>query len=147
MGYYRYKYRNARKQWLDLAEQEAHRRNLEFKRDHVQEIFQVPGDRGVRVRASMDQGAVVKLIIDNEIRAINGEYEDVPDKILLVILLISNPNEFNPDTDDFVPVRDYILTSEEFTTKRADGKTQLTIDTSEPIFTSRKNDWDQVFEV
>lgn len=145
MDYYRGKFREARKTWLDLAEAEARRRGLEFQRDSKEEAFYIPGERAVRVRASEEQRPIVKLIVDDEMRAIAGDYGDLGDRIVLVILLLTDAEGFDPDQDDFVPVRDSILKRGNHTTQRADGKTQLTIDVRTIPFSNLINGWKWVF--
>lgn len=146
MAYYKGKYREARRQWLDLAEEKARKRGYEFVRDNEEEAFHIPDNRAVRVRASMAQRPTIKLVVDEEMEAIDGAFGDLGDRILLVILLINSPGSYNPETDDFVPVQDTILTRGEHTIERADGTTQLTIDIEKAPFKRIISNWDWVFE-
>lgn len=146
MEYYRGKYRGARKQWLDLAEQEAHKRELEFERDNEQEAFVIPHTRSGRVRASLDQRPRIQLIVDDEMNVIENGSDYLGSRILLVVLLIKDSDRFDPDVDEFIPIRDTLLTGGKHTTERSDGKTQLNINVNETPFKNRKNKWEWVFE-
>jgi hypothetical protein len=146
MRYYQGKYREARRQWLDLAYREARNRGLEFERDSDQEAFHIPGNRAVRVRASMEQRPVIGLVLNDLIKAIQGEYDNLGDRFLLVVLLINNPDEYDPEQDDFIPIRDTLLERGSYTTEREDGTTQLTINVNEAPFKRTMNKWSWIFE-
>lgn len=146
MGYYRGKYRGARIDWLDLAESVAKERGLEFKRDTEQEAFHIPGNRVGVVRASLDQVGTVKTTIREEMKALNGEFGDLEDRIVTILLLINDPNRFDPEVDDFIPIRDSLLTNEKYISHRSSGDIQLTVPTDKIPFESRKNGWEWAFE-
>ena len=146
MTYSDKEYREARKQWLDLAEKEAKIRGLEFRRDSFQEAFQIPEDRAVRVRASLTQDPRIELTLGDELKAIAGDYGDIGDRILLVVLQIHQRDRFDPNVDSFIPIRDSLLMNDDFVSKHNSGDLQLNMNTEKRPFNSRKNKWKWVFE-
>jgi hypothetical protein len=94
----------------------------------------------------MEQRPVIGLVLNDLIKAIQGEYDNLGDRFLLVVLLINNPDEYDPEQDDFIPIRDTLLERGSYTTVREDGTTQLTINVNEAPFKRTMNNWSWIFE-